>query len=242
MFGAKLNLISVGTNAKTKKGDTDESLTAIMYLAPNTISGHDVCPSATPGCIASCLFTAGRGMMNSVQQARIRKTKLFFEDPHSFLKLLYIDIYKFSQFCLKNNIQPYVRLNGTSDIRWETIEFASASGVIDNIFGHFPDVRFYDYTKIPDRKIPKKNTNYKLTYSRDENDTLETVSTQIKNGLNVSAVFADGLPDTYYGHTVVDGDVDDMRWNDPAGVIVGLKAKGLAKKDQSGFVIRTINI
>ena len=88
MFGAKLNLISVGTNAKTKKGDTDESLTAIMYLAPNTISGHDVCPSATPGCIASCLFTAGRGMMNSVQQARIRKTKLFFEDVHSFVDLL----------------------------------------------------------------------------------------------------------------------------------------------------------
>jgi len=242
MFGAKLNLISVGTNAKTKKGDTDESLTAIMYLAPNTISGHDVCPSATPGCIASCLFTAGRGMMNSVQQARIRKTKLFFEDIHSFVDLLYKDIYKFSEFCSKNNIQAYVRLNGTSDIRWETIYFASPSNVVGNIFDHFPGVRFYDYTKIPNRKIPTKNTNYKLTYSRDENDTPETVSAQIKKGLNVSAVFEKSLPGTYYGHTVVDGDVDDMRWNDPAGVIVGLKAKGLARKDMSGFVIRTINI
>ena len=40
---------------------------------------------------------------------------------------------------------------------------------------------------------------------------------------------------------VINGDKTDMRFKDPVGVIVGLKAKGKARKDTSGFVIDVDN-
>ena len=39
---------------------------------------------------------------------------------------------------------------------------------------------------------------------------------------------------------VIDGDEHDMRFLDEPNVVVGLKAKGKAKKDSSGFVIDLI--
>ena len=111
-----------GTNSKTSKGDSEKELTAIMYLAPADISGYNVCPKASEGCKTSCLFTAGRGAMNSVMQARIRKTKLFFENQKEFLNLLTNDLNLFNQYCIDNNFTGYVRLNGTSDITWESYD------------------------------------------------------------------------------------------------------------------------
>lgn len=238
MFSIKLNLLSVGTNAKTSKGDDENTLTAILYLAPNTISGYNVCPNASPGCIASCLFTAGRGAMTSVQEARTRKTRLFFEDNNLFIKLLCSDLSKFQDYCLKNNITGYVRLNGTSDIRWEDIIVPDHNAYL---FDLFKNLRFYDYTKVLDRLNVAKFDNYKILYSRSELDSNETILRQLKLGFNVSIVFEKELPETYLGYEVINGDLNDLRWNDPSGVIVGLKAKGLARRDTSGFVIRQLD-
>jgi hypothetical protein len=58
----------------------------------------------------------------------------------------------------------------------------------------------------------------------------------LSNGMNVAAVFHK-VPETYLGRTVINGDETDLRFLDPKGVIVGLKAKGKAKKDTTGFVV-----
>jgi len=230
-LNSKLNLLSVGTNAKTIKSDKlDDSLTAIMYLAPANLSGYEVCPNRSNGCTASCLFTAGRGNMNTVQQARIRKTKLFFEDNKQFLTLLHSDLSLFLSFCKQESKTAYVRLNGTSDIDWENY--------LD--FSKYPDIIFYDYTKRTDRSLNTLPTNYHITFSKDERTSDSEISSII-HSVNVAVVF-DTVPDTWNGYKVIQGDLTDLRPKDEKGVIVGLKAKGKAKKDTSGFVIRLQNI
>ena len=147
-----------GTNSKTSKGDSEKELTAIMYLAPADISGYNVCPKASEGCKTSCLFTAGRGAMNSVMQARIRKTKLFFENQKEFLNLLTNDLNLFNQYCIDNNFTGYVRLNGTSDITWESYD----------IIQKYPNLKFYDYTKIYNRDISNLKNFNKPNYELDK--------------------------------------------------------------------------
>lgn len=228
-LNGKMNYLAIGTNAKTAKGDGDTQLTAIMYLAPATISGYEVCPSRSEGCTNSCLFTAGRGAMSNVQNARIRKTKEFFEDQSQFLKKLTEDIVLFEQYCKDNNLKGYVRLNGTSDIKWE--EYVDMSKY--NLY-------FYDYTKRQDRDFSKIASNYKITYSRSEESTEDEISLALVN-TNVAVVF-DEVPVTWRVNgtdvPVIEGDLTDLRYEDPTGVIIGLKAKGMAKKDQSGFVVK----
>lgn len=229
-LNGKMNYLAIGTNAKTAKGDDDTQLTAIMYLAPATISGYEVCPARSEGCTNSCLFTAGRGAMSTVQNARIRKTKEFFEDQSQFLTKLKNDLSLFEQYCIEHNIKGFVRLNGTSDIKWE--DYLDMSKY--NLY-------FYDYTKRQDRDFTKIADNYRLTFSRSEESTEEEISQALLN-TNVAMVF-DEVPVSWKVGSedifVVKGDLTDLRYEDPKGVIIGLKAKGMAKKDLSGFVIKT---
>jgi hypothetical protein len=155
-----------------------------MYLAPSTISGYETCPSKSKGCSEACLFTAGRGAMNSVQQARVRKTKLFFEKQDQFLANLKNDLTLFDSYCKQEGLQGYVRLNGTSDIKWEDFD----------LFSSFPNIRFYDYTKRTDRDFENLPSNYKLTFSRSEDTTDEELLDLVKN-INVSVVFTQ-VPET----------------------------------------------
>ena len=46
----------------------------------------------------------------------------------------------------------------------------------------------------------------------------------------------EAMPETYLGRPVFNGDESDLRFLDPKNVIVGLYAKGKAKKDTTGFV------
>ena len=134
----KLQLLSFNADAKTRKGNGADYLTAILYLAPAKIAGRgEVCSHRSVACTAACLFTAGRGQMNSVQSARVRKTQLFFDNSAEFLRLLREDIVAFQAYCAKRGAKACVRLNGTSDIPWERFKF----------FSDFPSVQFYDYTK-----------------------------------------------------------------------------------------------
>jgi hypothetical protein len=227
----KFNLISVGTDAKTVKGEKFGYLTGILYLAPANEAGFgNLCPNASAGCLASCLYTAGRGAMRNVKDARIRKTRLFFSDKVKFIQLLTEDIENFIKLGKKENKKICQRLNGTSDIPWERLA----------IFDKFSDVQFYDYTKSASRtvdfalgKLPK---NYHLTFSRSESNETSALNV-LANGGNVAVVFSGGLPKTWKGYNVIDGDESDLRFNDGKNVVVGLKAKGKGKKDTSGFVI-----
>ena len=232
-------LLGVGTNAKTIKGDGSEYLTAILYMTPYKImidgkSFNSCAMAKQASCIDACLYTAGRGAFNNVQTARQRKAEWFYKDRDSFMKQLYEDIKKFQTYCHKRNIQPCVRLNGTTDIRWELIKIGAY-----NIFDWFPEVQFYDYTKIANRKC-KDIPNYHLTwsYSNANPEYAKLLDKALEQGMNAAVVYRKEYhKPKWQGYPVIDGDSDDLRFLDPkGGHIVALYAKGKAKKDQSGFV------
>lgn len=230
-------LLGVGTDAKTSKGAPRGYLTGIMYLAPSTESGYQTCPMASKGCAMACLFTAGRGAFDNVRQARISKTLYWFEDRENFKLDLLADVARLVRKAARDGMIPAVRLNGTSDIVWER--------VFPELFETFPEVQFYDYTKRPGRTTP---SNYHLTFSRSEENDAQLIS-ELEAGHNVAMVFdvAKGAPlpefVTIDGRRfeVIDGDDHDVRFLDPVGVVVGLRGKGAAKSDASGFVLPVLN-
>ena len=232
-------LLGVGNNAKTIKGDGTEYLTAILYMTPYKVMVDgklfNSCAMAEVAkCFEPCLYTAGRGQMSNVQSARQRKAEWFYRDRDSFMRQLYEDITKFSHYCFKRGIKPVVRLNGTTDIRWELIKLADGQ----NIFDHFSDVIFYDYTKIANRKV-SHIPNYHLTwsYSGANADYAAHLDKALAQGMSVAVVFRTKYDaSTWRGIKVTDGDKDDLRFLDPQSSIVALYAKGKAKKDTSGFV------
>ena len=221
-------------NPKIQKGTKMGYLSFILHLAPADLSGKNTCPKATAGCKSACLNTAGRGGMfkkgentNVIQKARIRKTVQFFFDRDQFMKDLYHDICKAIKFAEKQGLIPVFRLNGTSDLSWEKYTVGTTDM---NLFQLFPTVQFYDYTKVLGRKV-SQYPNYHLTFSKaDGNDA--DVAKALMQGMSVVAVY-DEIP-----AGVPSADETDLRFLDPKGIMLGLKAKGRAKKDYSGFVIR----
>ena len=229
-----MKLLSVSTDAKTTKGESLGFLTGILYLAPATTTKWNTCSMAKVAqCDKACLYTAGRGAMNSVQLARIRKTEWFFEDRQSFMQQLVVDIDKLFFKAKRMGLTPLVRLNGTSDIRWESIPINGYK----NIFEAFPDVQFYDYTKDANRRdLP---ANYDLTFSYSGVEGFQPfVAKALKKQMRIAVVFRkeQDIPTTFMGIPVVSGDNSDVRHLDDK-VIVGLYAKGKAKLDTTGFVV-----
>jgi hypothetical protein len=219
-------------NAKTVKGEKLGYLTGILYLAPANESGvMNTCPMSTAGCRAGCLYTAGRAaMFAAIPAARIRKTRELFNDREGFVTKLRADITSLIKSAARQNLIPAIRINGTSDLPKLAMQLAS----------EFPTVQFYDYTKIPrawERTLP----NYHITFSLSESNMVDAIAA-LQHGLNVAAVFpikrGHDLPETFLGFGVIDGDAHDLRFLDKhrTGLIVGLRAKGQAKKDSSGFV------
>ena len=231
-MASTLKLLSTG-NPKTLKGEKDGYMTYILHLSPSDVAGvGNMCPKATAGCKAACLNTAGQGGMfkpgmttNHVQEARKRKTRFFVEDRAGFVAQLKEDIAKAIKQAAKKDMVPVFRLNGTSDIAWEKY----------SILQEFPAVQFYDYTKILGRKTAAL-PNYHLTFSQADGNLADVVEA-VKQGYNVATVFRKVLPTTHLGLPVVDGDEDDLRFLNHTQCVIGLKAKGRARKDTSGFVI-----
>lgn len=222
-------------NAKTIKGEAHKYMTGIIYLAPNNIanSAISICPFASAGCIKACLYTAGRGGFNSTQKARIKKTQFLLSEKEAFIARLEKEIGKAKRKAENKGFKLTIRLNGTSDLPVETW------GVMEK----YPDIQYYDYTKNPSRmarflagQMPK---NYHLTFSLSETNK-EQAKQFLEQGGNVAVVFRkkkkEAYPAKYWGHPVIDGDLDDLRFLDDRGVIVGLRNKGRAGKDELGFV------
>jgi hypothetical protein len=243
-----MKLLSTG-NPKVLKGIKQGYNTYILHLAPASLSGYNTCPKATEGCKSACLNTAGRGGMfkrgettNTIQQARIRKTKQFYENRQEFMVQLVKDIELAIKQSNKLGLIPVFRLNGTSDLSWEKYEVDGFA----NIFARFPEVQFYDYTKVLGRKV-SNITNYHLTFSAADGNDADTMKAW-QSGYNIAMVFnlKKTLPmPEYHAITgngyfakapVFNGDESDLRFLDPRGAIVGLYAKGKAKKDTTGFV------
>ena len=231
------DLLNIDDNPKTKKGVKVNVRTAIMYFAPTDLSGRNVCKYASPGCREGCLFAAGRGQMQSIKDARIRRTNRFFEEQPAFLLQLVFEIARHEIESKEFDMICAVRLNGTSDIPWERVAVIRNGIRYQNIMAAFKNVQFYDYTKYPIAKRPNLPVNYHLTFSLSESNDSDARE-WLASGGNVAAVFADDLPETFFGYRVINADKDDTRFLDDQNVIAGLKAKGPAKKDTSGFVRR----
>jgi hypothetical protein len=227
-------LLSIGNDSKTVKGEQFGVLTGIVYLAPANESGINTCSDASPECIKLCLFTSGRGGMRPVHEARVKKTLSLFREKRAFLAKLVEEITALVRKAAKEGKIPAIRLNGTSDLPWERVRLNGKS-----LMEMFPAVQFYDYTKSERRMfdflLGKMPANYHMTFSRSENNEASCARVLALKG-NVAAVFSK-LPKRFLGVLVVSGDDSDLRFLDPAGVVVGLTPKGKAKKSTGGFVV-----
>ena len=218
-------LLSKGnTNAKTKKNKR-ESL--ILYLKPGQVMGRNMCPKASDGCLSACLNTAGRGAFSNVQDARERRTIEFINNRKAFLKQCADEINKSA----KKTEELAVRMNGTSDLKLVEM-LVSDNSIADNVV-------FYDYTKIHQkagRKVLSSGHVYVVTFSRSEINESEAIAVLHRGG-HVAVVFNE-LPAEWNGFKVVDGDLsDDQMLDHMNAVVLGLKAKGKARKDNTGFVV-----
>jgi len=253
-------------NVKTIKGEKMGFTTYIMYLAPAKQNDFNVnlCSHASKGCEASCLFKSGAARFNKIQLARINKSNYFIANKQRFLRQLYHEINYYKK--IHNNMTTDViynsngeiirnkkfaiRLNGSSDISFETLKIINNK----NIFELFSDIQFYDYTKKPLRMVRNKMLNYHLTFSRSETNNRDVLRV-LNNGGNVAVVFGvkdvNNLPKMYLGHKVVNGDLNDLRFLDDKNVIVGLKYKNVVTKGNSnlntnkfdsGFVVNVKNL
>lgn len=217
---------------KLEKGMEFGYLSLGLQLAPAKTSGYQTCPMSTEGCRKACIFESGFSRVyKRVNEARIRKTKLYFENRAEFMRLLRLDLDKATKQADKMGLKLAIRLNVFSDIAWEETDIITS----------YPAIQFYDYTAIPKRFFKKLPANYHLTFSRKENNDGD-VNKVLKAGGNVAVVFRGGLPETWRGFKVIDGDLNDARFSDEKNVIVGLKDKALGKKDKSGFVIDTATL
>jgi hypothetical protein len=233
----------LSVNPKTEKSEIQ---TYILHLAPADTSGVNVCAGAG-NCKKICLHFAGNPVYMSGKGAcRIRKTLAYDGDPQSFMELLVVSILV-KRFALDLAEPMAVRLNGTSDIAWENVDFnvslefarfcSIKFGVslhigLQNIFELFNSldlkIKFYDYTKIKRNWKYCQELGYHLTFSFDGYDNranLKIACDAIANGVNVAAAFnvkkGKPLPSLAYlcnrSLQVVDGDLTDYRPGDPDG-------------------------
>ena len=234
------NLLSKGsTNSKTAKNNIE---TYILYLSPEkqNSKGVNLCPKASKGCAAACLYTAGRGKFTNVKASRINKSEYYISDKKTFINQLSKELVKIAAKSIKQNKKIAIRLNGTSD--QDFIALIKKYNNLDLLNSdQFKNLVFYDYTAILGKIKKYLNTTYSLTLSRKE-DNESDILQALKLGGNVAAVFRDDLPTKYKGYTVVNGDTSDLIMLYNKNVILGLKAKGDAKKDKSGFVIDSYNL
>ncbi len=224
------------TSKKIQKGEKQGWLTAICYLSPANESEKNLCPWHTEAYAAACLgHSSGRLALPFAKRNRMKRSELFLKNRTRFYSQLRSEIDTHLEVSELKDFKPAFRLNGSSDIPWES--------VFPDLFKEYSSVQFYDYTKSFKRMLSfcgdELPLNYHLTYSRSEvvkdwNQSEEILSI----GGNVAVVF-DRIPNNYQGYSVVDGEANDLRFLDKKGVVVGLKAKGAALKDELGFVVKT---
>ena len=243
-------LTSGSHNIKTNKSELHGVYsTMINHFAPSKMSGFNVCAFSSKGCEKVCLTYSGQGQMyqqgkineSSVHVARVGRTTLFNKNPRVYFMKLKAEINKFLVICAIKETKPAIRMNGTSDLPWENIKDPETGLTLMQLF---PSIQWYDYTKNYSR-LNKTPSNYFLNFSRSESNE-EEVMKALEENINVTIVFKGGLPATYKGYRVVNGDETDLRFLDNEifgntsgkGIVIGLTPKGWkAKKDDSGFIV-----
>lgn len=235
------------SNPKVAKNGKVGVYTAPLHLAPFDLSGFQVCPQASAGCAAACLHTAGNpAYMEQKQYSRVLKTQAYFRQRDAFMAVLVFEIAAHARKAESLGMECGVRLNATSDLPWE-VRKVEIDGQTVGLMEAFPNVQFYDYTKVTKRMLAfcagKMPANYHLTFSRTEGNSEDCERVLIEGG-NVTVVFTLDLykqaveSGRYAVWNVADGDAHDFTPAHGSGVIVALKAKGDARNDFSGFVVR----
>lgn len=196
-----------------------------IYLAQSNLSGHSVCPN-DKYCRESCLGNSGHNMMeilsgkDRIKKARLKKTKLLFSNKDYFMQLLVDELKREKNKWEAKGYYFSVRLNCTSDI-----DIAKLNLNGKNITEIFPDVTFYDYTKVYKYlDNMKKFPNLDYTYSYNGHNHI-TCKKAIERGVRIAVVFENKLPRLFNGIPVVNGDNSDFRPSDPKHCVVGLKVK-----------------
>lgn len=173
------------------------------------------------------------GRFEYVRSARRRRTLFYLYQPEQFYAQLRREIAQAYERARSRGLRLAVRLNGTSDLGGLSQRMAEE-------FAHLEDLTFYDYTKTP-RPWERTRENLYLIFSRDEANEADCLEA-LAHGINVAVVFSrrkdEPLPLEWKGLPVIDGDEHDLRFLDEPGRIVGLRAKGAAKSDDTGFVVR----
>jgi len=223
-------LLNYYSQTKMAKGEKFGYKTAILHLAPFNLSGKNVCPKASKECAAACLNTSGRGMMHSVQKARLDKTNYFWTNKNAFLWDLSREIEQLKKRAANQGFKFAVRLNGTSDLAFHKMKVDGGS----TLHELHPDVQFYEYTKVLNY-LDHDHKNLNVTFS-DSGSNNKDIKAAIAKGSNVAVVFQDKLPKKWLNKKVINGDLHDLRFKDPRGVIVGLVAKGQGRNINNKFI------
>lgn len=237
-------------NTKIRKGLTPARPISVktLSLAPSWLSGYQCCPYASAACggmdqdgfTGFCVGTTGNARYANVTAARIRKARYFFEHHEECIRRLVWELECYATDPTREGHTRAVRLNTFSDIPWERVRCRRQGVTYPGIPHAFPELTFYDYTKDVTRIRGDRPANLHITFSLSEGNDAHALEA-LAAGVNVAVVFhvtkAQPLPAAFADRPVIDGDGDDFRFLDPAGgFIVGLKAKGPARRDCSGFV------
>jgi hypothetical protein len=265
-------LLTIESDPKTIKGTKYGYITGVLYGMPATGSGlWNDCPFASEGCMIACLFTSGHGGIEKqsdrdigdgltvVTRARLVRSAYFHMRRDDFWAQLIKEINALIKRAHRRGLIPAIRLNGTTDIKWEAQPVTKYGvRIASNIMEIFKDIQFYDYTKWEYSKRPNASipANYHLTFSRSETNT-DKIAENLDHGRNVAVVFGIGsweksvnMPSEWHGVAVIDANDSDLRFLDRVGVVCGLKfkdskaipAKGrkgrLAMAIDGGFVVK----
>lgn len=230
------------SNPKLAKGEKLGVLSKPHNLSPASESGWNMCAQASLGCIAACLHTAGNPIYLPAKiQARLQRTRAFMTMRKAYIALMAFELQALETKAKRLNMAAAWRPNTTSDYPFHSVALEVDGVKVKSLINAFPNIEAYDYTKITKKALQWAAgllpSNYHITFSKSESNDSD-VAKVLEAGGNVAVVFEKGLPDSYLGKAVVDGDVSDVRFLDSKGVVVGLKAKGQAKSDESGFVVR----
>lgn len=230
-------------SAKAVKAQEYGYLNAIHYMSPHEIAGvGNLCPWATPSCKRICLgYHSGQASMvansadtnskNNVRRSRDTKARQYMLERRRYMAEVVRQAARVIRKASEKGFLAALRFNGSTDLVGEAVNLAHT----------FPTVKVNEYTKsfkfAMANALGEHPSNLRVCFSRTEENEDDAIKI-LENGGLVSVVFAKTLPRTWGGFPVVDGDRHDLLHLWPRGVVIGLKAKGSARGDTSGFVVR----
>ena len=197
----------------------------------------NVCPNHK-FCKAFCLAGSGQNKIKTIHsngektyidEARIRKTRLFYFNPNLFMEIVVREIRRYEAYAKNNGFNFAIRLNCTSDLSPEKFMYDGM-----NILQLFPHIQFYDYTKVANRlPLQFKYKNYDLTLSYNGYNW-QTCKNYLNKGGKVAVVFRKELPAVFDGFNVIDANGYDMRFLDPHSTIMGLHYHSIGSDYKNG--------